>query len=79
MEEKGGTKKRENQYEGMKRYETPKDGTRMSNTPDLWLEERRKIKKQCKSAKRENARTDGKREAENFFGGDGLTESTSKI
>ena len=42
MEEKGGTKKRETQYEGMKRYETPKDGTRMSNTPDLWLEQNEK-------------------------------------
>ena len=42
MEEKGGTKKNENQYEGMIRYETPKDGTRMSNTPDLWLAQNEK-------------------------------------
>ena len=45
MEEKGGTKKRENQYGGMIRYETPKDGTRMSNTPDLWLAQNEKRKK----------------------------------
>ena len=42
MEEKGVTKKRENQYGGMIRYETPKDGTRMSNTPDLWLAQNEK-------------------------------------
>ena len=42
MEEKEGTKNRDNQYEGMIRYETPKDGTRMSNTPDLCLAENEK-------------------------------------
>ena len=51
MEEKGRTKKRENQYGVMIQYETPKDGTRMSNTPDLWLaqnEKRTRIERENK-------------------------------